>query len=185
MKINLLANQYTEKHEFGRMIRIVSAGSPVMVTLTKEAQSGGLGETEQHILYQGMAWTTETPFIRIGLESDVNQLVEVALTKGEIQDNRASGNVSTNEKGGDGNGLAAVLFDTQAKQIAANGNRKHIILKADKGNTEDVLIYATADGYGLPLDAGESITLQTKDAVDLWTASTGQKLWSAEVNESA
>lgn len=181
MNIQLTAGIEIPVNKVANNIRITEATGKIQVTIEGFQQDGISTYNETLTLQKGMAYVPPLEFKRIRLLSETTQDVQIELTKGKLDDNRLAGYVSTNETGGNGNGLQMITFDTQAKKIASNGDRKHIILKADKDNTDDILLYATADGYGLPLDAGESITLQTDDAIDLFVNVTGQKLWATEV----
>lgn len=152
MKIGLIAGNYSQYNVNGKQIRLISADAVVKVTVTKSD-----GETEEHELYQGIAWTPESEFISVGFQSETNQNIEFTVTKGDIQDNRISGtiNVKTQPMQGIKTTIQQVIAASgEFIAVQANASRYGLTVKnTGAGNILIGSVDVVSNGYRLKPDA--------------------------------
>lgn len=78
-------------------------------------------------------------------------------------------------------GGAQKTVNASATTIAANSNRKQLILHADPSNSNVIWVGATAANTGIPLAAGGSLTLPISGALDLYGGAASQLLNYIEI----
>jgi len=122
----------------------------------------------------GLSVAFENPFTRLELidESGANNLVKVALGKGGVKDARLvlTGQVDSREAAPDvlttGAPISALATTTTALAAANAKRREVMVVNTDAATTIHVGgNAAAAAGQGVPVLAGQSLTLQTTAAV--------------------
>lgn len=113
-------------------------------------------------LQSGMAYDHKKQFKTLDLLSDVNQVIELMAGSGRVEDNRTSisGIVDVSGKGATINNAAVTVGTVAAVLLAANADRRSMIILNNSAN--DIYIGSDATvttANGLKIAAGQTITI--------------------------
>jgi len=138
------------------------------------------GSTETLKFYVQRGYSAPTEFKQLLIKSEVNQLIEIEIMRGKVEDSRVSGDLKTQAKAGEFSGLPVIDFDVNLKSIAGNANRKELILRAAGDNVGQIFIGGTALNEGIPLDINEPFTLETSADLSLYATNINDRLFVGE-----
>ena len=176
MKITINAGNYENITQPGNYFRLTSAAGEIRLTLYFDD-----GSSRTNPLTEGMAWKVNQEFLRLEIYSESTQTIEFLTAYGEINDSRIFGQIKTTEQGGELVGLPGLVFDTNAKTVAQNLNRRELHIKAADTNAGAVWIGATASGEGLPIEAGDIAVLSVNQALNLYADNLADSVYLMEL----
>jgi len=78
-------------------------------------------------------------------------------------------------------GLPQLVFDVNAKSIAANANRKEVLIQADDDNVGAIWIGTSVTAKGYKLTAGSVTVLEVNGVIDVFADNVNDKLNLSEV----
>lgn len=77
-------------------------------------------------------------------------------------------------------GLDLITFNTNSKTVPANEKRRELHITADSGNDGVVYHSASVAGKGTPIEAGQTVVIPLRGALDLYATQTGDKVHLTE-----
>lgn len=168
---------------FGRFVRMfsASAGEPVEVqTRTTTGEGDLIFDLIENVGVECY------PFNSALITSKVDQVIQIAWSPLSIDDNRLGVGNNTLLRV-DGNvraqGLDALVSTLPGELLSLpqNVQRKSVTLNASAQNLGVLWVGGNAVDKGVPLEADDTITLEIKEALDIFATDSGDKLYAIEV----
>lgn len=163
----------------GRYFRVLKASYPITIRTY-----GANGTQEAEILANTGA--EFEPFSRAEIFSEQDQNVVIAYSNLPIYDNRLGVDENTLLKldaHRTATGLAELVAagNNEVLTVPANPNRKSLIIQAGSANAAQIWAGGSAVGVGLPMNATDTLTIEVKEAFDLFAVNSGDKVHLLEV----
>lgn len=178
--ITVPANGITHVYAGGNYVKMLAPSAGTVEITAYETNQFKIESKIDFVKSRYKKYTREFEFLELKNNSGTAIEVTLLIGSGEVGDDTVSGAV-TIDAHASANGGAQASIGTSSSQIAANSDRKLLVLHADNANTDTIWAAATAVNNGIPLSPGASFTLPVSGAVDFIAASGTQKLNYIEV----
>lgn len=164
-----------------KKIKVRQASGPVLFKTPDETAPADLGET---ITFEKA--TNGLQVINTHDASNTLEMIVISSDEGALEAAASAVSIANEPTviiGGAVSvaGLPQIVVAAGINTLAANENRRTLMIHAGQNNAGRVWIGGTSENVGIPLDADDTIELNTRGAVSIWATNAGDTVNALEV----